>query len=70
MYPPQDPKDLVKVPIITSTSLGLTPCCSQTPLPVAPRAPMEWASSKYRYAPYFFFNRTISLSRTISPSME
>jgi hypothetical protein len=50
MYPPHDPNDLVKVPIIISTSPGSTSKSSQTPLPVFPTAPMLWASSKYVHA--------------------
>ncbi|KAA6421857.1 MAG: hypothetical protein FRX49_08176 [Trebouxia sp. A1-2] len=44
--PPQDPKDLVNVPIMTSTSAGDTPKCSHTPPPLLPIAPMLWASSR------------------------
>ena len=32
-----------------STSAGSTPQCSQQPLPVSPKAPMECASSRYKY---------------------
>lgn len=34
-------------------SLGSTPVYSHTPLPVPPRAPIEWASSTYMYALFF-----------------
>jgi len=46
--PPKEPKDLVSVPIMMSTSEGSTPSFSHTPLPFSPRAPMECASSRYR----------------------
>ena len=45
MYPPHDPKDLLRVPIQISTSSGLTPKCSAIPRPCAPIVPIEWASS-------------------------
>lgn len=45
-HPPTEPKDLVKVPIITSTSEVGTPRRSVTPRPRGPTAPMEWASSR------------------------
>eukprot|EP00962_Isochrysis_galbana_P015489 scaffold4440_cov109-Isochrysis_galbana.AAC.4 len=47
-YPPTEPKDLVKVPIITSTSAVGTPRWSVTPRPRGPTAPMECASSRYK----------------------
>lgn len=43
----------VKVPMRISMSLGSTPVYSHTPLPVHPRAPIEWASSTYMYALFF-----------------
>ena len=39
----------MKVPIMTSMSLGSTPCASHAPRPALPSAPMLCASSKYRY---------------------
>mmetsp|Transcript_5026 Transcript_5026/g.20143 ORF Transcript_5026/g.20143 Transcript_5026/m.20143 type:complete len:214 (-) Transcript_5026:1021-1662(-) len=69
-YPPAAPKDLVKVPIMTSMSAGSTPSSSHTPRPVAPTAPMECASSSHTYAPYNLHTSTIAGSLHSSPSME
>ena len=48
MYPPMPPKLLVNVPMRMSTSAGSTPQCSHAPRPVAPSAPIECASSRYK----------------------
>ena len=57
------------MPIMTSTSAGSQPQYSTTPLPLLPSAPIEWASSTHRYAPYFFLISMIGGSRQMLPSM-
>ena len=68
-HPPIPPKLFVKVPMRMSTSAGSTPQCSQHPFPVSPNAPIECASSKYRYALYFFATFEMFFRSQISPSM-
>jgi len=69
MYPPQDPKDLLRVPIQMSTSLGLTPKCSEMPRPVLPIVPIEWASSTINQH-WCFLQTSMNFGRTgKSPSM-
>ena len=69
MYPPQLPKALLKVPIQTSTSLRSTPQYSAMPRPVAPRTPIEWASSIINNALCRFFTSTKRGNSGVSPSM-
>ncbi len=69
-YPPHDANDLLRVPIHRSTSPRSTPKCSPTPRPVAPRTPMECASSTSSSAPYFFFSSMYLGSVQMSPSIE
>jgi len=68
MYPPQDPKLLLKVPMSRSTSAGETPVDSHTLClwrPVPQYCVLHRRTSK----PCTFFGETIPGSRQSSPSM-
>ena len=69
IYPPAAAKLLVNVPIKMSTSFGSQFQWSTTPRPRGPVAPMLWASSRYKYALYFFFSRITSGRLIIDPSI-
>ena len=67
--PPTVPTDLLKVPMMKSTS-SMQPCSSATPRPCSPIKPIECASSTSTIAPWALAIRTISLRGATSPIIE